>query len=111
MKNESAVKKAITAEIKRRGGWYTMPHQRGFSQPGVPDIIAIFLSTPIVIEAKFNGNQPSPAQERELAKAEKAGAIALVIDEVNIGLFYRWLDALEDYSIQEMLGFPPEVVH
>jgi hypothetical protein len=95
VRNEAAVKSKITKELRKRGAWYTMPHQRGYSQPGVPDIIGWFKGTPLAIEVKYNGNQPSPAQERQLIECEQAGAIALVIDETNLGLLWRWLDALE----------------
>jgi len=95
MRNEAAVKKKITTELRRRGAWYTMPHQRGYSRPGVPDIVGWYLGVPLAIEVKYNGNQPSLAQEQQLTECERAGGIALVIDEVNLGLLYRWLGYIE----------------
>lgn len=99
MRNEAAVKAKITKELRRRGAWYTMPHQRGYSKPGVPDIIGWIKGYPFGIEVKFNGNQPSPAQELQLQEIEAAGGTALVIDETNLGLLWRWLDVLE-YNAQ-----------
>lgn len=95
LRNEAAVKKKITGELRRRGAWYTMPHQRGFSTPGVPDIIGWHCGTPFAIETKFNGNQPSGAQELQLAKCEAAGGVALVIDETNVRLVWLYLDWME----------------
>lgn len=111
MRNESAVKAKITKELRRRGAWYTMPHQRGYSHAGVPDIIGWFLGTPFAIECKYNGNQPSKDQEKQLRLCEDAGAIALVIDETNISLVWRWLDALENYYEREEQDFAAEIVH
>jgi len=103
MRNEAAVKSKITKELRRRGAWYTMPHQRGFSKPGVPDIIGWFNGMPLAIEVKYNGNQPSAAQERQLIECEEAGGVALVIDETNLGLLWRWLDYIEaQRDIDEM---------
>jgi len=95
MRNESAVKAKITKELRKRGAWYTMPHQRGYSTPGVPDIVGWYLGTPLAIEVKYNGNQPSGAQELQLSACEEAGGVALVIDETNLGLLWRWLDAVQ----------------
>lgn len=95
MRNEAAVKKKITTELRRRGAWYTMPHQRGFSTPGVPDIIGWYCGTPFAIETKYNGNQPSAAQELQLDKCEANGAAALVIDETNVRLVWLYLDWME----------------
>jgi len=91
MKNEAAVKRAIIREIRRAGAWYTTPHQRGFSRPGVPDILVLHGGRFLAIEAKFNGNKPSEHQERELAAIEDAGGDAMVLDETNWTLVKGWL--------------------
>jgi len=114
MRNEAAVKTKITKELRRRGAWYTMPHQRGYSRPGVPDIVGWFLGTPLAIEVKYNGNQPSAVQERQLIECEEAGGISLVIDEVNLGLLWRWLDYIEvrrDINEMGVMAYATEEVH
>ena len=93
-RNESAVKKRITTELRKAGAWVTMPHQRGFSQAGVPDILACYRGTFLSIEVKYNGNVPSHHQEEQIEKIEAAGGIALVLDETNWRLVLLWLQHL-----------------
>lgn len=91
MKNESAVKAAITRELRRAGAWYTMPHQRGYSKPGVPDILILHEGKFLAVEAKYNGNKPSAHQEQQMAHIQECGGDAMVLDETNWVWIKIWL--------------------
>ena len=89
--NEAAVKKRICKHLRMAGAWVTMPHQRGFSQKGVPDILACYKGRFLGIEVKYNGNTTSEFQDIQLNKIEAAGGISLVLDETNWRLILLWL--------------------
>jgi len=91
VKNESAVKAAITRELRRAGAWYTMPHQRGYSKPGVPDILILYEGKFLAVEAKYNGNKPSAHQEQQMAHIQECGGDAMVLDETNWVWIKIWL--------------------
>lgn len=91
MQNEAAVKRAITRELRRAGAWYTMPHQRGYSKPGVPDILILYKGRFLAIEAKYNGNKPSAHQEQQIAEIEACGGHTMVLDETNWKWVKIWL--------------------
>lgn len=91
---EATVKRRITRILKAHGAYFTMPHQRGYSKKGVPDYIGMCYGVPLAIEAKYGNNVPSLHQEEQLVLAERAGAVALVIDETNVRLVELWLERL-----------------
>lgn len=91
MRNEAAVKQAITRELRRAGAWYTMPHQRGYSKPGVPDILILYKGHFLAIEAKYNGNTPSAHQEQQMREIEDNQGDTMVLDETNWMWIKRWL--------------------
>lgn len=88
---EATVKRQVVRILKAHGAYYTMPHQRGYSKKGVPDFVGWAYGVPLAIEAKFGNNAPSAHQEEQLIFAERAGGLALVIDEQNIQLVELWL--------------------
>jgi Holliday junction resolvase len=53
---------------------------------GVPDIIACFKGHFLAIEAKAGKNKPTALQEREIANIQKAGGLAMVLNEDNLDL-------------------------
>lgn len=89
--SEAAVKRKITRLLKAHGAYYTMPHQRGYSRKGVPDYVGWAYGIPFAVEAKYGDNQPTEFQEIELREAERAGGVALVINETNVRLLELWL--------------------
>lgn len=95
MKKEKDVKEAIKKILKERGIWFTMPHQAGFSQVGVPDFICCFNGHFLTIEAKFGNNKPTFAQRLRMAEIVEAGGTALVINDRNIGDLEGILDELK----------------
>lgn len=99
MRNEADVKKRITRLLKKYAIWYTMPHQAGFSQPGVPDYLCCVRGRFLGIEAKFGKNTTTPMQERQLGDIRKAGGRAIVVNDKNIeqleSELYTWVSQLE----------------
>lgn len=84
MTPEAKVKKAVTKILKDRGAYYFTPVTGGFGASGVPDIVACFHGKFIGIECKAGNNQPTALQQKNLDDIEKAGGVALVINERNL---------------------------
>ena len=84
MTPEGKVKKAVTKILKDRGIYYFYPVTGGFGMSGVPDIVACFHGRFIGIECKAGSNTPTALQQKNLDDIEKAGGVALVINERNV---------------------------
>lgn len=84
MTPEAKVKKAVTKILKDRGAYYFTPVTGGFGASGVPDIVACFHGKFIGIECKAGNNKPTALQQKNLDDIEKAGGVALVINERNL---------------------------
>jgi len=93
--NEHGVKEAVKRRLKKVGAWHTMPHQRGFSQAGVPDILACVNGRFLAIETKYGNNKPSARQNQQIAAIEKAGGTALVINENDLDELEEVLHGLQ----------------
>ncbi|MCH9735536.1 MAG: hypothetical protein K0U78_13455 [Actinomycetia bacterium] len=87
MKNERDVKARIKRVFKKYGIWYTMPHQAGYSQPGVPDFLACVRGHFLGVEAKFGKNKPTAMQHRQIAEIKQAGGTAIVVHDRNLDQF------------------------
>ena len=92
MHNEKSVKAAVKRRLQKYGAWYTMPNQAGFSQRGVPDILACYEGTFIAIECKFGKNKTTPLQDQQIGAITKAKGIVLVINENNLNLVEQVLE-------------------
>lgn len=84
MTPEAKVKKAVTKILKDRGAYYFTPVTGGFGASGVPDIVACFHGKFVGIECKAGNNKPTALQQKNLDDIEKAGGVALVINERNL---------------------------
>lgn len=84
MTSEKDVKDQVKKILKRYGAWYTMPYQAGFSNRGVPDILACYQGKFIAIECKFGNRKPTALQEIQMKQIERAGGRMLLINEENI---------------------------
>ena len=85
---EGRVKKQIEAWLKDKQAYYYFPSQNGRGRVGIPDIIAALphLNGRLVgIEVKAPGKRANttPNQDRELRWINRAGGIALVVDDVS----------------------------
>lgn len=93
---EKKVKDAVTKILKTYNAYYFYPATGGFGRSGVPDIIVCFHGHFIGIECKAGNNTTTALQDRELAKIESAGGRAMVINEDNIEVVRRTLDAISN---------------
>ena len=93
---EKKVKDAVTKILKTYNAYYFYPATGGFGRSGVPDIIVCFHGHFIGIECKAGNNTTTALQDRELAKIEFAGGRAMVINEDNIEVVRRTLDAISN---------------
>jgi Holliday junction resolvase len=80
---EAKVKAKVVAQLKELGAYYFYPVTGGFGSSGVPDIVGCYKGRFFGIECKANGNKPTELQRMNLAKIERNGGTALVIDESN----------------------------
>ena len=84
MTPEGKVKKKVQQILKDRGAYYFSPVTGGFGRSGVPDIVVCFHGRFVGIECKAGNNQPTALQQKNLDDIEKAGGVALVINERNV---------------------------
>ncbi len=84
MTPEGKVKKKVQQILKDRGAYYFSPVTGGFGRSGVPDIVVCFHGRFVGIECKAGNNQPTALQQKNLDDIEKAGGVALVINEANV---------------------------
>ncbi len=91
---ESKVKARVKALLDEYGAYHFSPNMAGYGRSGIPDIIACFKGRFIAIECKAGSSKPTALQLRELERIEKAGGIALVINEANLNTLRRALSAL-----------------
>lgn len=85
---EGKVKQAVKKWLDRHAAYWYMVVPTGYSRAGVPDFIAC-LPNPggpgifVGIETKAPGKRrnTTPLQKRELAAIERAGGLALVVDD------------------------------
>lgn len=99
MRKEADVKRRIQAALKRHGAWFTMPHQAGFSQAGVPDFLVCIGGRFLGIEAKFGGNAPTAHQKRQLLSIRQAGGLSIVINDANVGQLESLLLAIKEGKV------------
>ena len=93
---EKKVKDAVTKILKEYNAYYFYPATGGFGRSGVPDIVVCFNGHFIGIECKAGNNTTTALQDRELEKIESAGGRAMVINEDNIEVVRRILDAISN---------------
>jgi Holliday junction resolvase len=84
MTPEAKVKKKVVAILKQHEAYFFYPVTGGYGRSGVPDIVACHNGRFIGIECKSGKNKPTPLQQVNLDQIERAGGIALVINEENI---------------------------
>jgi len=93
---EKKVKDAVTKILKAYDAYYFYPATGGFGRSGVPDIVVCFRGQFIGIECKAGNNTTTALQDRELEKIDKAGGIAMVVNETNIERVREVLDAISN---------------
>lgn len=91
---EAKVKKKISALLRKHGVWYTMPIQRGFTKPGVPDYLCLLHGMFFTIEAKAGTNKPTQAQLNEMQAIRDNGGFTFVVNETNLSELEDLLSSL-----------------
>ncbi len=82
---EKKVKDKVAKVLKQLGAYYFFPATGGYGRSGVPDIVGCYNGKFFGIECKAGKNTTTALQELELEKIHKAGGIALVVNENNVG--------------------------
>ncbi len=82
---ESKVKAKVRVILTDLGYYHFMPPANGFGRAGIPDIVGCRTDGRFFgIECKAGKGKTTTLQERELARIQEAGGIALVINEDNV---------------------------
>ena len=93
---EGKVKDAVVKILKERGAYYFFPVTGGFGRSGVPDVVACYKGRFFGIECKAGTNKPTALQHAELSKIEKAEGLTMVVNEQNVSLVEKTLNALDN---------------
>lgn len=84
MTPEAKVKAKVHAKLKAAGA-YAVNYIGGmYANSGTPDILACVNGRFIGIECKAGSNKPTLIQLKNLQDIERAGGVALVINEYNL---------------------------
>lgn len=97
--NEGAVKAAVRKVLVKHGVYFGVIVPNGYGRAGLPDILACHKGLFIAIEVKSKHTRSygvTALQARELEEIERAGGIALVIDEDGIEILDALLEARRD---------------
>jgi hypothetical protein len=103
---ERKVKDKVVAALKKHGAYYFSPPSNGFGRAGIPDIIVCLHGWFVAIECKAGNNKPTLLQLRELNNIEKAGGIAVVINEINTHLVDKLMQHIKDCHAHENTTLP-----
>lgn len=105
---ESLVKKKIHAALKAVGAYGVNYIGGQYAKAGTPDILACLDGRFIGIEAKAGTNKPTMLQIIALREIDKAGGLALVINENNlvylIGCLHDIRNAKSNYREFDQFG-------
>lgn len=82
---EGRVKATIKKLLDAYASHWLMPVTGGYGSSGEPDFVACVNGWFIGIEAKAGAGTTTLLQDRRLASIRKAGGIALVVNERNLG--------------------------
>ena len=93
---EAKVKKQIRAILDEYGAYYAMPIGSGYGNSGVPDFLVCYKGWFIGIEAKAGKGNTTALQDMNLEKIEKAGGIAMIVNEFNLQAINNMLDTIDN---------------
>jgi hypothetical protein len=81
---ESRIKEMVRQLLVLHDAYYFMPVSNGMGRHGVPDFMVCAYGRLIGIETKAGKKLPTDLQMSNLRQIDKAGGIALVINEHNL---------------------------
>jgi hypothetical protein len=84
MTPEGKVKKQVKSILDALDIYHFSPATGGYGASGVPDIIACFKGHFVAIECKAGKNSVTLLQQRNLDQINRAGGLAVVVNEGNI---------------------------
>lgn len=96
MTPEAKVKKQIRGILDEYGAYYVMPIGSGYGNSGVPDFLVCHKGWFIGIEAKAGKGKTTALQDMNLEKIEKAGGVAMIINEFNLHDINNLLDTISN---------------
>lgn len=98
---EGKVKEKVKKLLTKHGAYFFMPRGTTYGRSGIPDFIVCAHGLFVGVETKAGYNKPSALQDLEMLNIRKAGGVALVINEKNLGDLERLLDHLDTVSFVE----------
>jgi pantoate kinase len=93
---EAKVKKQIRAILDAHGVYYAMPIGTGYGNSGVPDFLCCVHGKFLAIEAKAGRGKTTALQDEHIARIRAAGGLAMVVNEVNVGVLPSIIDQLKE---------------
>lgn len=81
--SEATLVRKIIELIRKNGGEATKFHGGAYTRSGEPDIFAVFMGIPLLIEAKVPGKKPTKIQLSRIKKWQKAGALSFWTDNIK----------------------------
>lgn len=82
MPREAALVRRAGTLLDARGAWWFKTHGSVMGRAGLPDIVACVRGRMLCVETKAPGGRLRPLQRYMLARAERAGAVVVVADEL-----------------------------
>lgn len=82
---EAKVKAQIKKILAEYDAYYAMPIGSMYGNSGVPDFLCCVGGVFIAIEAKAGKGKTTGLQDKHLSDIRKAGGLALVVNETNLG--------------------------
>jgi len=92
---EKKVKDAVVKILKNNGVYYFFPVTGGFGRSGVPDIVGCHRGVFVAIECKAGKNKPTALQFAEMAKIEKAGGVAVWVNEETLHIVEEVINLID----------------
>ena len=103
---ERKVKNQCVEMLKEHEAYYFFPAANGLGRAGIPDIIVCLHGYFLAIECKAGKGKTTRLQDRELDNINKAGGVAIVINETNIALVTRILTSKETNHARKTTALP-----
>jgi Holliday junction resolvase len=98
MTPETKVKAKVHAALKLAGAYAVNYIGGQYATAGTPDILACLDGVFIGIEVKAGKNKPTALQIHALTQIDKAGGLALVINETNVSYLQVCLSNIRSHQ-------------
>ena len=85
MTPEAKVKKSVRRVLDELGAYYVMPVTGGYGNQGAPDFLVCLGGKFYGLECKAGKGKTTALQDLNLEQIKKAGGVALIVREDNVG--------------------------